>query len=114
MKSSDSSFCSLERYFEFMNDSGVLMQSWRKSPEWRRASSLAKRLSDGYCYLCGGQLDFTIRERSHPFKVEVDHVLPASRGGALFDQGNLACVHNRCNKVKGSKLVGQGVLNNVE
>ena len=89
-----------------MNDSVVFTQSWRKSPEWRRASSLAKRL-------CGGQLDFTIRERSHPFKVEVDHVLPASRGGALFDQGNLACVHNRCNKVKGSKLVGQKVLNNV-
>ena len=39
-----------------------------------------------------------------PLSCEVDHKVPTSRGGALYDLDNLQLTHSRCNRKKGSKM----------
>lgn len=39
-----------------------------------------------------------------PLAVEVDHIVPRSRGGSLYDLDNLQLTHSRCNRKKGSKM----------
>ena len=78
-------------------------QAWRKSPEWRRARRLAIRSSDLICYLCGLPVDEEVK--GGPYQLEVDHIFPASRGGALFELDNLAVSHELCNDVKGDKTL---------
>lgn len=49
--------------------------------------------------------------------VEVDHIVPTSRGGALYELDNLQLTHTKCNRKKGARLAedyaGQKVQNPV-
>lgn len=60
------------------------------------------------CYLCG-----------HDGSRDIDHIVPKSKGGALFDQDNLAPAHGarypcstcgrRCNREKADKALSTGL-----
>lgn len=80
-----------------------MSMNFRKTTDWRRARSTALRLSDRICYLCGTPIDFAIKEG--PFSKEVDHIIPASKGGDLFDQENLRVTHKQCNQIKSNQSV---------
>lgn len=40
----------------------------------------------------------------NPLACEVDHIIPTSRGGSLYDLDNLRLTHMRCNRKKGAKM----------
>lgn len=66
---------------------------------WKRvrASVISKRRqADGtwLCEICGG----TITEKA---KIDVDHRVPVSEGGAAFEESNLRVSHARCNRREG-------------
>lgn len=44
------------------------------------------------CWLCG-----------LPGATSADHVIPRSRGGAVYDLANLAPSHKRCNEARGNR-----------
>ena len=50
---------------------------------------------DGYvCYICGGEA------------TQVDHVIPRTKMGDMWDMDNLAAICRRCNLMKGDKQLG--------
>lgn len=51
----------------------------------------------GVCPLC-----HKLMLRSHA--LEVDHIVPVSKGGALADPGNMQAVHMECNRAKGAGM----------
>lgn len=59
---------------------------------------------DHVCYLCGNPVDVTIKGRQ-PLSMEVDHILPLSKGGHPFDLSNLGITHKICNQIKGDKFL---------
>lgn len=77
--------------------------NFRKTTDWRKARNTALRLSDRICYLCGMPIDFSIK--AGPFSKEVDHIIPASRGGELYDQENLRVTHKQCNQIKSTQSI---------
>lgn len=36
--------------------------------------------------------------------VEVDHIVPRSRGGSLYEIDNLQLTHSKCNRKKGGRM----------
>jgi 5-methylcytosine-specific restriction endonuclease McrA len=46
------------------------------------------------CYLCQGEAD------------QVDHIVPRTKMGDMWDMDNLAAVCRRCNLLKGNKQLG--------
>lgn len=59
--------------------------------DWQRIRRRILSRDGGICYLCG-----------QPGAGEVDHLIPASRGGN-DDDSNLAAVHKRCHRFKTSR-----------
>lgn len=84
------------------------MKDFRKTTDWRRARNTALRLSDGICYLCGMPVDFAIKKG--PYSKQVDHIMPASRGGDLYDQENLRVTHKQCNQIKSANSIESMVV----
>jgi 5-methylcytosine-specific restriction endonuclease McrA len=95
-----------EKWLHFIGGS-IESRAWL---EWKRAHppkpSRYKRVSrqlraaiidrDGYwCGLCGGAVE--------PDDVDVDHVLPFSKGGAAIPE-NLRVTHSSCNRKRGNRL----------
>lgn len=60
------------------------------------------------CYLCGHEVDRDVGQ-GYPESPEIDHVVPLSRGGA-DEISNLRWTHARCNRWKGSRMVGELTL----
>ena len=73
------------------------MTPGRSSRPWERARKQVLSISD-VCHLCG-----------QPGATTVDHIVPVSRGGSMFDPRNLAPAHSSCNYSKGKRL-GVGPL----
>ena len=46
------------------------------------------------CYVCGGEAN------------QVDHVIPRTKMGDMWDMDNLAAICKRCNTIKGNKQLG--------
>lgn len=69
---------------------------------WQR---LRRRVieSASFCALCRGPLVPTARW-PHPDSSEVDHRIPRSKGGDMWDPANLQAVHRRCQLAKGDKM----------
>jgi 5-methylcytosine-specific restriction endonuclease McrA len=76
-----------------------------KSVEWKNARKICFRDKGTTCYWCG-----------HPGATDVDHIMPKSQGGALFDQNNLAPIHGvhgcatcgrKCNREKSTRTLHQ-------
>ena len=77
-------------------------QTWNKT-EWATARKRAIASKDPVCAICHGQIDLEAPAFS-PLAVEVDHIVPRSRGGAIYEMDNLQLTHSRCNRKKGAKM----------
>lgn len=71
--------------------------------EWRAARKRAIASLDPICALCHKPIDLDAPKNT-PLAVEVDHIVPRSRGGALYALENLQLTHHRCNRQKGAKM----------
>lgn len=77
-------------------------QKWNKT-EWALARKRAIASKDPVCAICHSAIDLEAPPFS-PLAVEVDHIVPRARGGAMYDIDNLQLTHSRCNRQKGAKM----------
>lgn len=75
---------------------------------WRQARALVKARGEG-CWICRAfgrpdAIDYSL-PATHPASFEADHLVPVSKGGAMFDPENLAATHRACNNWRKSKSV---------
>lgn len=84
-------------------------QKWNKT-EWALARKRAIASKDPVCAICHTYIDVELPQRDaktgvwNGQAVEVDHIVPRARGGALYELENLQLSHSRCNRQKGSKM----------
>lgn len=71
--------------------------------EWAEARRRAIASKDPICAICYKLIDIHAKKNT-PLAVEVDHIVPRSRGGALYAQDNLQLTHHRCNRKKGARM----------
>lgn len=71
--------------------------------EWAAARKRAIASKDHVCAICNKPIDMEAPPFS-PLSVEVDHIVPRSRGGAYYDLDNLQLTHTQCNRKKGAKM----------
>lgn len=78
--------------------------------EWQAARRRAIASKEPYCAICHKYIDVQLPMTDpdtgarNPLSVEVDHIVPRSRGGALYDIDNLQLSHMVCNRRKGAKM----------
>jgi 5-methylcytosine-specific restriction endonuclease McrA len=77
-------------------------QKWNRT-EWAQARKRAIATLDPICALCHRPIDLEAPAFT-PLAVEVDHIVPRSRGGALYALDNLQLTHTQCNRKKGAKM----------
>lgn len=76
-----------------------MAESWG-GPKAQRFVALTLREKGGVCALCG-----------LPGADSADHIVPRSRGGAVYDLANLQPAHRRCNESRGNRsIVGPAAL----
>jgi 5-methylcytosine-specific restriction endonuclease McrA len=71
--------------------------------EWSHIRKRAIASKEPYCAICHGFIDLSAPAFS-PLAVEVDHIVPRTRGGSYYDIDNLQLTHSKCNRKKGSKM----------
>lgn len=72
-------------------------------PEWALARKRAIASKDHICAICHNYIDVDAPAFS-PLAVEVDHIVPRSRGGAMYELDNLQLTHSKCNRKKGARI----------
>jgi 5-methylcytosine-specific restriction endonuclease McrA len=75
----------------------------------RRREVRARVLAEeSVCGLCGGLVDKTLTTtadgKPHPWRAEVDEILPVSRGGSPTLRENCQLAHRACNAAKGNRV----------
>ncbi len=75
---------------------------WNQA-SWAQARKRAIASLEPYCAICNGYIDLEAKAFT-PNACEVDHIIPTSRGGALYELENLQLTHTRCNRQKGAKM----------
>jgi len=75
---------------------------WSKT-QWAQARKRAIASKEPYCAICKGYIDLEA-EAFTSLAVEVDHIVPKSRGGAFYEMDNLQLTHSKCNRKKGAKM----------
>lgn len=85
-----------------MDNAPTRQQKWNKT-EWAYARKRAIASLDAMCAICHKPIDVEAQAFS-PLAVEVDHIVPRSRGGALYALDNLQLTHSQCNRKKGAKM----------
>lgn len=84
-------------------------QKWNKT-EWAQARKRAIATLDPICAICHKYIDMELPMKDvatgiwNGLAVEVDHIVPRARGGALYALDNLQLTHNVCNRKKGAKM----------
>jgi len=71
--------------------------------EWAAARRRAIASLDAICAICHKPIDLDAPKNT-PLAVEVDHIVPRSRGGQLYALENLQLTHHRCNRKKGARM----------
>lgn len=71
--------------------------------EWAAARRRAIASLDAICAICHTPIDLEAKKNT-PLAVEVDHIVPRSRGGSLYALENLQLTHHRCNRKKGARM----------
>lgn len=71
--------------------------------EWAAARRRAIASLDHMCAICHRPIDIAL-PAFHPMAVEVDHIVPRSRGGSYYALDNLQLTHSKCNRQKGAKM----------
>ncbi len=85
------------------------IQKWNKT-EWATARKRAIASKEPYCAICLKYIDIQLpmvdpeTKARNPLSVEVDHIVPRSRGGSLYELDNLQLSHSVCNRKKGAKM----------
>lgn len=74
-----------------------------RGPEWSAARKRAIATLDPVCAICHRLIDLEAPKNT-PLAVEVDHIVPRSRGGDYYALENLQLTHHSCNRKKGSKM----------
>lgn len=77
-------------------------QKWNKT-EWAQTRKRALATLDPICAICHRPIDLEAPPFS-PLAVEVDHIVPRARGGALYELDNLQLTHSQCNRKKGARM----------
>lgn len=89
--------------------------TWNQT-EWQAVRKRAIASKEPICSICHKLIDLEAPAFS-PMAVEVDHIVPRIRGGALYDMDNLQLTHSQCNRKKGAKMdsdyIGESVENPV-
>jgi len=75
---------------------------WNRT-EWAAARKRAIATLDPICAICNKPIDLEAAKNT-PLAVEVDHIVPRSRGGALYALENLQLTHHTCNRKKGARM----------
>jgi 5-methylcytosine-specific restriction endonuclease McrA len=83
-------------------DGPLRKPKWNRT-EWALIRKRAIASKDPVCAICHHWIDLQAPAFS-PNAVEVDHIVPRSRGGSLYDIENLQLTHSRCNRQKGAKM----------
>lgn len=83
-------------------------QVWSRT-EWNVARQRAIASKDPVCELCNTAIDLNLpmvdeQGNRNMLAVEVDHIVPRVRGGALYEMENLRLTHMRCNRKRGAKM----------
>lgn len=90
-------------------DSLPRKQQWNKV-EWELARKRAIASKDPICAICHKYIDVELPKKDpetgnwNNLAVEVDHIVPRSRGGSLYELDNLQLSHSRCNRKKGARM----------
>ena len=63
----------------------------------RRMASQPQR-----CWMCGMPIDCSLPAR-HPYALELDELVPISKGGSAIDPANVRAAHRCCNQWRGDK-----------
>lgn len=84
-------------------DAGLSRKQDLARTEWGIARKRAIASKEPYCAICHGYIDVTL-PAFNPLAVEVDHIVPRSRGGSLYELENLQLTHSKCNRKKGAKM----------
>ncbi len=92
-------------------DSLPRQQKWNKT-EWALARRRAIASKDPVCAICHKHIDLDAAPFT-PLSVEVDHIVPRSRGGRMYELENLQLTHTMCNRKKGAKMASDYVGNEV-
>lgn len=71
--------------------------------EWAIARKRAIASLDPICAICHKAIDLEAPKNT-PLAVEVDHIVPRARGGALYALENLQLTHHSCNRKKGVRM----------
>lgn len=82
---------------------GVKRDPRKQNPELRDALRKRVMAMSDVCHICGRPIDFTLPP-THPLSFHVDHIIPISRGGSVYDIDNLAPAHRICNMKKSNSL----------
>jgi 5-methylcytosine-specific restriction endonuclease McrA len=77
-------------------------QKWNRT-EWAATRKRAIATLDPICAICHRPIDLEAPPFS-PLAVEVDHIVPRSRGGSLYGLENLQLTHSQCNRKKGARM----------
>ena len=78
--------------------------------EWRLARKRAIHSLEPICVLCHKYIDIQLPKKDpdtgawNDLAVEVDHIVPRSRGGSLYALENLQLSHSVCNRKKGARM----------
>jgi 5-methylcytosine-specific restriction endonuclease McrA len=75
---------------------------WNRA-DWALARQRAIASKDPVCAICHKYIELDAPPFS-PLAVEVDHIVPRSRGGSLYELENLQLTHSRCNRKKGARM----------
>ncbi len=75
---------------------------------WRQAKARLRSRGDG-CWICRAfgrpdAIDYALPP-SDPGSFSADHLVPVSKGGAMYADENLAAAHRRCNEWRRDKSV---------
>lgn len=91
-------------------DAGLPRVEKINGTEWAQARQRAIAALDHVCAICHKFIDVTIPMKDpvtgawNGLAVEVDHIVPRARGGAVYALENLQLTHNVCNRKKGARM----------
>lgn len=93
-------------------------QTWNDN-SWKEARRRAIASKDPMCASCHNFIDISAPIKLadgtlNPLAVEVDHIVPISRGGQPYELENLQLMHMRCNRKKGSRMASDYVDGDIQ
>lgn len=81
------------------------MGYWGDNGNATRKLKARLRAEQRPCHICHQPIDYTLPP-GHPWSFELDHKVPISRGGAMYDYSNADAAHMICNRRKGNSMAG--------